>query len=63
MEKEYPKSAIKFFFKLNSNAPAPVSGLSNEILCNLVAQSLVKLWEVKEKKLLAGTPSTSTYLL
>ena len=45
MEKKYPKSALKFFFKLHITVP--VSGLSNEILCILVAQENAKLPKVK----------------
>ena len=56
MKKKYPKSAFKLFFKLNSFAP--VSGLSNEILCTLVAQETAKLPNVKvgdlKKNLLLG---------
>ena len=44
MKKKYPKSAFKLYFKLNSFAP--VSGLSNEILCTLVAQETAKLSNV-----------------
>ena len=39
------KNAVKFFFKLN--LIAPISGLSNEILCILVAQETAKLPNVK----------------
>ena len=45
MEKKYLKSAYKLFFKLIPFAP--VSGISNEILCTLVAQETVKLSHVK----------------
>ena len=45
MEKKYLKSAVKLFFKLNPIAP--ISGLSNEILCILVAQETVKLTILK----------------
>ena len=38
-EKRYPKCAFKPFFKLNEFAP--VSGLSNEILCTLVVQDII----------------------
>ena len=38
---KYPKSALKVFFKLN--LIAPVSGVSNEILCILAAQETAKL--------------------
>ena len=37
---------------------APISGLSNEILCILVAQRTSKLWEVK----VAGLKSNSDIL-
>ena len=45
MEKKYSKSAFKLFFTLNPFAP--VLGLSNEILCNVVAQETAKLPHVK----------------
>ena len=45
MKKKYPKCAFKLFFKLYTFAPA--SGLSNEILCTLVAQETAKLPNVK----------------
>jgi len=45
LEKNYPKSAFKLFLKLNFIAP--VSGLSNEILCILLAQETPKKLEVR----------------
>ena len=45
MEKRYPKSAFKLFFKLSPFSP--VSRLSNEILYFLLAQEAVKLTNVK----------------
>ena len=47
MEEKFFLSAVKLFFKLNPMAP--ISGLSNEILCILVAQETIKLLNVKLK--------------
>ena len=41
MEKEYLKSAVKLFLKLN--LIASISGLSNQILCIFIAQETAKL--------------------
>ena len=49
MKKKYPKRAFKLFFKLNPNVP--VLGLSNDILCTLVAPETAKLPNVKVKGL------------
>ena len=62
MEIKYPKSGIKFFFKLNPIVP--VLGLSNDILCTLVAQETAKLPNVKVeglKKNSAAPGSTLTH--
>ena len=56
-----PKCAFKLFLKLNPFAP--VSGLSNEILCTLVAQETAKLPNVKVgglKKILPLGPICTT---
>ena len=45
MEKKYLKSGVKLFFKVNPIPPE--SGLSNEILCILLAQETAKLPNVK----------------
>ena len=45
MEKIYPKSGFKLFFKLNTLVP--VLGLSNKIPYILVAQETAKLPNVK----------------
>ena len=45
MEKKYPKSAFKLFFKLNPIAL--VTGISNELLYTIVAQETVKLPNIK----------------
>ena len=45
MEKKYPKSVFKLFFKLNSITK--ISGLSDEILCILEGQETAKLLKVK----------------
>ena len=42
---KYPESAFKLFFNLHMIAP--VSGLSDEIVCILVAQETAKLSNVK----------------
>ena len=54
MKKKIPKSALKLFFKLNPIAP--ISGLSNEILCILVAQETTKLPNVKVGDLKKNLP-------